>query len=153
MRGRNFEFFLPRDFPHLFRLLLWVHWRTLLARRRGIRRESPLLPAVLGAFVLYYLAVGYWLFHSGLNYLLHFPLVGSLLAQRDIYRWKFLEALVGSSWALVFLSAPLMLAFGRVHEVPANFYAQVAAAYLPFVVLPALAGYSGCAKCCCKNSG
>ncbi len=60
---------------------------------------------------------------------------------------------MGSSWALVFLSAPLMLAFGRVHEVPANFYAQVAAAYLPFVVLPALAGYSGCAKCCCKNSG
>ncbi|KAB2645529.1 MAG: hypothetical protein DVB27_09910 [Verrucomicrobia bacterium] len=141
MRGRKFEFFLPRDFPHLFRLLLWVHWRTLLARRRGIRRESPLLPAVLGAFVLCYLAVGYWLFHSGLNYLLHFPLVGSLLAQRDIYRWKFLEALVGSSWALVFLSAPLMLAFGRVHEVPANFYAQVAAAYLPFVVLPALAPF------------
>ena len=86
MRGRKFEFFLPRYFPHLFRLLLWVHWRTLLARRRGIRRESPLLPAVLGAFVLCYLAVGYWLFHSGLNYLLHFPLVGSLLAQRGIYR-------------------------------------------------------------------
>ena len=168
--------------PRFFRLLLWVHWRSLLARLRGMRRESPLLPAVLGAFVLCYLAVGYWLFHSGLNYLLHFPLVGSLLSQRilylifgfffvmlvfsnliigystlfksrettwlltlpvahrDIYRWKFLEALVVSSWALVFLSAPMMIAYGRVHEVPASFYAQVAAAYLPFVVLPALAG-------------
>jgi hypothetical protein len=62
--------------PRLFRLLLWVHWRTLLARRRGIRRESPLLPAVLGAFVLCYLAVGYWLFHSGLNYLLHHLMQG-----------------------------------------------------------------------------
>jgi len=168
--------------PRFFRLLLWVHWRSFLARVRGLRREAPLLPAVLGAFVLCYLAVGYWLFHAGLNYLYHFPLVGSLLSQRilylifgfffvmlvfsnliigystlfksrettwllslpvahrNIYRWKFLEALVVSSWALVFLSTPLMLAYGRVHEVPAAFYAQIAAAYLPFVVLPALAG-------------
>ena len=168
--------------PRFFRLLLWVHWRSFLARLRGLRREAPLLPAVLAAFVLCYLAVGYWLFHSGLNYLHHFPLVGSLLSQRllylifgfffvmlvfsnliigystlfksrettwllslpvahrNIYRWKFLEALVVSSWALIFLSAPLMLAYGRVHEVPPVFYAQIAAAYLPFVVLPALAG-------------
>ena len=168
--------------PRFFRLLLWVHWRSFLARLRGLRREAPLLPAVLAAFVLCYLAVGYWLFHSGLNYLHHFPLVGSLLSQRllylifgfffvmlvfsnliigystlfksrettwllslpvahrNIYRWKFLEALVVSSWALIFLSAPLMLAYGRVHDVPPVFYAQIAAAYLPFVVLPALAG-------------
>ncbi len=168
--------------PHFFRLLLWVHWRTFLARLRGLRQEAPLLPAVLAAFVLCYLGVGYWLFHTGLNYLHHFPLVGSLLSQRllylifgfffvmlifsnliigystlfksrettwflslpvahrDIYRWKFVEALVVSSWALIFLSAPMMIAYGRVHEVPVAFYAQIAAAYLPFVVLPALAG-------------
>lgn len=62
------------------------------------------------------------------------------LAHRNIYRWKFLEALVVSSWALIFLSAPMMIAYGRVHEVPLAFYAQIAVAYLPFVVLPALAG-------------
>jgi ABC-2 type transport system permease protein len=59
---------------------------------------------------------------------------------RDVYRWKFLEALVVSSWALIFLSAPMMIAFGRVHGVPLQFYAQIALVYLPFVVLPALLG-------------
>ena len=168
--------------PRFFRLLLWVQWRSFLARLRGIRRESPLLLFVLGGFVLGYLAVGYWLFHAGLKYLHNFPLVGSLLMQRilflifgfffvmlvfsnliigystlfksrettwflslpvthrNVYRWKFLEALVVSSWALIFLSAPMMIAYGRVHEVPLAFYGQIAAAYLPFVVLPALAG-------------
>ena len=172
----------PLTTPRFFRLLLWVQWRSLLARLRGIRRESPLLLVVLSAFVLGYLAVGYWLFFSGLNYLHNFPLVGALLSQRilylifgfffvmlvfsnliigystlfksrettwflslplahrNVYRWKFLEALVVSSWALIFLSAPMMIAYGRVHEVPLAFYAQIAVAYLPFVVLPALAG-------------
>ncbi len=172
----------PLTTPRFFRLLLWVQWRTLLARVRGIRRESPLLLFVLGGFVLGYLAVGYWLFHAGLNYLHNFPLVGSLLMQRilflifgfflvmlvfsnliigystlfksrettwflslpvthrNVYRWKFLEALVVSSWALIFLSAPMMIAYGRVHEVPLAFYGQIAVAYVPFVVLPALAG-------------
>ncbi len=137
---------------------------------------------VLGAFILGYLGVGYWLFHAGLGYLYHFPLVGPLLSQRilylifafffvmlvfsnlvigystlfknretswllslpiaheNIYRWKFLEALIVSSWALIFLSAPMMIAYGRVHEVAPLFYFQIALAYLPFVVLPALAG-------------
>ena len=168
--------------PRFFRLLLWVQWRSLLARLRGIRRQSPLLLVVLAGFVLGYLGIGYWLFHTGLNYLYTFPLVGSLLSQRilylifgfffvmlvfsnliigystlfksrettwflslplahrNVYRWKFLEALVVSSWALIFLSAPMMIAYGRVHEVPLAFYAQIAGAYLPFVVLPALAG-------------
>jgi ABC-2 type transport system permease protein len=168
--------------PRLFRLLLWVHWRSWLARLRGLRRESPLLPGVLALFVVGYLGVGYWLFHAGLNFLHAFPLVGNLLSQRilylifgfffvmlvfsnliigystlfksrettwllslpvshrNIYRWKFLEALVVSSWALIFLSAPMMIAYGQVHEVPLAFYLQIAAAYLPFVILPALAG-------------
>ena len=172
----------PLTTPRFFRLLLWVHWRSFLARLRGIRRESPLLLVVLAGFVLGYLAVGYWLFFAGLKYLHNFPLVGSLLSQRilylifgfffvmlvfsnliigystlfksrettwflslpvahrNVYRWKFIEALVVSSWALIFLSAPMMIAYGRVHEVPLAFYAQIAVAYLPFVVLPALAG-------------
>ncbi len=172
----------PLTTPRFFRLLLWVQWRSFLARLRGIRRESPLLLVVLAGFVLGYLAVGYWLFFAGLKYLHNFPLVGSLLSQRilylifgfffvmlvfsnliigystlfksrettwflslpvphrNVYRWKFFEALVVSSWALIFLSAPMMIAYGRVHDVPLAFYAQIAVAYLPFVVLPALAG-------------
>ena len=168
--------------PRLFRLLLWVHWRSLIARLRGVRRESPLLLGLLALFVFGYLGVGYWLFRAGLSFLHSFPLVGNLLSQRilylifgfffvmlvfsnliigystlfksrettwllslpvshrDIYRWKFLEALAVSSWALIFLSAPMMIAYGQVHEVPFGFYLQIAAAYLPFVILPALAG-------------
>lgn len=167
---------------HLFRLLLWVHWRSWCARFRTVRKDSPLLLFVLTAFTLGYLAVGYWLFRAGLGYLHNFPLVGSLLSQRilylifgfffvmlvfsnliigystlfknretswflslpmahrSIYRWKFAEALVISSWALIFLSAPMMIAFGRVHGVPPVFYLQIALVYLPFVVIPALAG-------------
>jgi ABC-2 type transport system permease protein len=168
--------------PRLFRLLLWVHWRSLIARLRGVRRESPLLLGMLALFVFGYLGVGYWLFRAGLNFLHSFPLVGNLLSQRilylifgfffvmlvfsnliigystlfksretnwllslpvshtDIYRWKFLEALAVSSWALIFLSAPMMIAYGQVHEVPLGFYLEIAVAYLPFVILPALAG-------------
>jgi ABC-2 type transport system permease protein len=173
--------------PHLstltlFRLLAWVHWRSFLATWRKTRREAPLLLVVLALFIVGYLAVGYWLFFTGLNFLHEFQIVGSLLSQRilflifafffamlifsnliigyttlfknretewllslpvahrDVYRWKFLEALVISSWALIFLSAPLMVAFGRVHAVPPHFYAQIALVYLPFVVIPALLG-------------
>ncbi|MHA3775240.1 putative ABC transporter permease subunit [Verrucomicrobiota bacterium sgz303538] len=174
----------PLSTARFFRTLVWAHWRALLARTRGLRHESPLLIFVLAALVLGYIAVGYWLFHQGLNYLYHFPLVGSLLSQRilflifgfffmmlmfsnliigystlfrnretmwflslpiphrNVYRWKFLEALVVSSWALIFLSAPMMIAYGQVHGVSPAFYLQIALVYLPFVVIPAVFGSS-----------
>lgn len=172
----------PLRFPQFLRLMLWMHWRAFVAQVRGIRRQSPWLLLVLGAFIAGYLLVGYWLFRTGLNFLYHFPLVGALLSQRilflifgfffvmlmfsnliigyttlfrnretqwmlslplrhrDVYRWKFIEALVVSSWALIFLSAPMMAAYGQVQQVPPLFYAQVALLYAPFVVLPALLG-------------
>ena len=58
----------------------------------------------------------------------------------NVYRWKFTEALAVSSWALIFLSAPMMAAFGAVHAVSPAFYFRVALVYGPFVVLPALCG-------------
>ncbi len=166
----------------LFRLLLWVQWRSLLARVRGLRKRSPLLPFVLVAFVLGYLLLGYFLFHEGLKFMFAFPVVGALLSQRilflifgfffvmlmfsnliigystlfknretnwfltlpirhaDVYRWKFLECLAVSSWALMFLSAPMMAAFGRVNQADPLFYAQTALIYLPFVAIPAVLG-------------
>lgn len=166
----------------LLRLLIWAEWRSSLARMRTIRKESPLLLFVLGAFIVGYLVVGYVLFHAGLDYLYHFPLVGALLSQRilflifgfffvmlvfsnliigystlfknretqwlltlpvphlNVYRWKFMESLAVSSWALIFLSAPMMAAFGAVHSVAPAFYFRVALLYGPFVVLPALCG-------------
>ena len=166
----------------LFRLFLWVHWRGIVARVRGLRRRSTLLPVILGGFVVGYLCLGYFLFYHALKFLYLYPAVGSLLAQRIlflifgfffvmlmfsnviigyttmfknretdwfltlpiphavIYRWKFLECLVVSSWALIFLSAPMMAAFGRVNEVQAPFYLEVFLVYLPFIVIPAVLG-------------
>jgi ABC-2 type transport system permease protein len=62
------------------------------------------------------------------------------IPHHGVYRWKFVEALAVSSWALIFLSAPLMLAFGQVRDVGAVFYLEVAGLYLPFVIIPALFG-------------
>jgi ABC-2 type transport system permease protein len=168
-----------------FRLMLWVHWRSTLAHIRTVRQKSRLLLAVLGTFMAGYFFVGYWLFYGGLNYLAHFPVVGTLLSQRilflifgfffvmlafsnliigystffknretawllsspvshpNVYRWKFVESLAVSSWALIFLSAPMMAAFGRVQHVQPGFYLGVALASLPFVVIPALFGSWG----------
>jgi len=59
---------------------------------------------------------------------------------RDVYLWKLLESLVLASWALLFLSAPMMVAWGRANEVGGPFYGEVLVAFLPFVVIPALVG-------------
>jgi ABC-2 type transport system permease protein len=62
------------------------------------------------------------------------------VSHRAVYRWKFMESLLVSSWALLFLSAPMMAAYGRVNHVTPVFYAGVAVAYAPFIVLPGLLG-------------
>ena len=68
-----------------FRLVLWVQWRSLLARVRGLRKRSPLLPVLLIGFVLGYLLLGYFLFHRGLDFIYAFPAVGALLSQRILF--------------------------------------------------------------------
>lgn len=62
------------------------------------------------------------------------------IPHRHVYLWKFFESLLVSSWALIFLSAPMMAAYGRVHGVQADFYLKVLLVYVPFVVLPAVLG-------------
>ncbi len=62
------------------------------------------------------------------------------VSHRAVYLWKFFESLFVSSWALMFLSAPMMLAYGETHAVSPVFYVKVLAAYVPFVVIPALIG-------------
>jgi len=69
------------------------------------------------------------------NFLLSLP-----IRARDVYFWKLLESLVLASWALLFLSAPMMVAWGRANEARGPFYAEVLAAFLPFVIIPATVG-------------
>jgi ABC-2 type transport system permease protein len=169
----------------ILRLLLWARLVSIRAELADLRKKSRLMLAVLGGFCLGYLAVGYYLFYSGLLFLHRFPLVGSLLAQRllylifgfffamlifsnaiigyaslfknretsfllslpirtrDIYLWKLLESLVFASWALLFLSTPMMVAWGRASDAHGPFYAEVLVAFLPFVIIPAQLGSWG----------
>jgi ABC-2 type transport system permease protein len=69
------------------------------------------------------------------NFLLSLP-----IRTRDVYLWKLLESLVFASWALLFLSAPMMVAWGRASDARGPFYAEVLVAFLPFVVIPAQIG-------------
>jgi ABC-2 type transport system permease protein len=62
---------------------------------------------------------------------------------RDVYLWKLLESLVVASWALLFLSAPMMVAWGRANDVRGPFYIEVFFAFLPFVIIPAQLGSWG----------
>lgn len=62
------------------------------------------------------------------------------IQHRHLYLWKFIESLLVSSWALVFLSAPMMAAYGKVQQVDAAFYFGVAVIYIPFIILPSVIG-------------
>jgi len=69
------------------------------------------------------------------NFLLSLP-----ISARDVYIWKLLESFVLASWALLFLSAPLMIAWGQANDARAPFYFEVFIAFIPFVILPAQLG-------------
>jgi len=62
------------------------------------------------------------------------------VSARNLFRWKFLESIVISSWALIFLSAPMMAAFGMATRAAPDFYLSVGIIYIPFVLLPAAIG-------------
>ena len=62
---------------------------------------------------------------------------------RDVLHWKYLECLGVSSWAMVFLTAPLLLAYGRLYEVGWSFYLFMPAALVPFLIIPAALGVAG----------
>jgi len=58
---------------------------------------------------------------------------------RAIFSYCLIETLVISSWGLIFLSAPLLFAYGQLQGAPWTFYLKSTFAYLPFVVVPAAA--------------
>jgi ABC-2 type transport system permease protein len=60
--------------------------------------------------------------------------------QTDVFRWKLAETTVLASWAFLFLSAPLMLAYGVARHVSVSFYLKVFVLFLPFTMIPAALG-------------
>ncbi len=60
------------------------------------------------------------------------------IASRDIYRWKLLEHILVSSWALLFFVAPLLLAYCMVLNGGLLFFGLAWLLLIPFVVIPAV---------------
>ena len=58
----------------------------------------------------------------------------------EVFRWKLVETAVLASWAFLFLSAPLILAYGTTRHVVATFYLKVGLLLLPFTMIPAALG-------------
>ena len=59
------------------------------------------------------------------------------IRRRNLLFWKITESLVISSWGFMFLSAPLLAAYGALHEAPWHFYLKAFLLILPFVAVPA----------------
>lgn len=57
------------------------------------------------------------------------------VSHRVIFLWKTIEAALFSSWGLVFITAPLLLAFARVRHPGAAFYAKTGLALIPFLII------------------
>jgi ABC-2 type transport system permease protein len=55
---------------------------------------------------------------------------------RALFSWKVVETLLVSSWGLIFLSAPLLAAYGQIFGVEWHFYIKSFVLYLPFVAIP-----------------
>ncbi len=58
----------------------------------------------------------------------------------DVFRWKLMETTLLASWAFLFLSAPLMVAYGNARHVTGDFYLKVFLLFIPFTVIPAAIG-------------
>jgi ABC-2 type transport system permease protein len=55
---------------------------------------------------------------------------------RALFSWRMVETLLVSSWGLIFLSAPLLGAYGQIFDVEWHFYLKSFLLYLPFVAIP-----------------
>jgi ABC-2 type transport system permease protein len=58
----------------------------------------------------------------------------------DVFRWKLAETAVLASWAFLFLSAPMIVAYGIAHHTSLWFYLKALMLFVPFTVIPAALG-------------
>jgi ABC-2 type transport system permease protein len=58
----------------------------------------------------------------------------------DVFRCKLIETALLSSWAFLFLSAPLLLAYGQSQQVNVLFYVKAFLLFIPFIAIPASLG-------------
>jgi ABC-2 type transport system permease protein len=58
----------------------------------------------------------------------------------EVFRWKLIETAVLASWAFLFLSAPMIVAYGGDRHAGPLFYIKVFLLFLPFTLIPAAVG-------------
>jgi ABC-2 type transport system permease protein len=66
-------------------LLLRIHLLQIWRRLKSIRDQSPLLTTVIFLFVGGYLGLSFWLFFKGLQFVIAFPGLGTVLTERLLY--------------------------------------------------------------------
>ena len=119
----------------------WLFYRGI----RFVQFEIPALGDLLVARMFYVLfalifcmlitssvIVGYGVFfrNSETAWLQTVP-----MSHEQLFRWKFVEAALLASWAFIFLSGPLLVAYGKALKLPLFFIAGVFVLYLPFSLL------------------
>jgi ABC-2 type transport system permease protein len=62
------------------------------------------------------------------------------VSHETVFRWKFIESVLLASWAFVFLTAPLLAAFGIVRDVSWHFYLVTTLLTALLIVLPGVVG-------------
>ncbi|MCU0787229.1 MAG: hypothetical protein MUC91_03430 [Verrucomicrobia bacterium] len=62
------------------------------------------------------------------------------IRRETVFQWKFIESVVLASWAFVFLTAPLLAAFGMVRDVAWHFYLVTMVLTAMLIVLPGVLG-------------
>src|SRR5215510_11956034 len=67
-------------------------------------------------------------------------LLAAPVRAESIFLYKFVESLGFSSWAFVFLGTPLMAAYGRIFDVPWDFYISSVVFLSAFMFVPAALG-------------
>jgi ABC-2 type transport system permease protein len=67
-------------------------------------------------------------------------LLSSPVRTESIYRAKFIETLMDSSWMTLIYGLPVFIAYGTVFKAPLFYYAGLALTIVPFLVIPAAIG-------------
>ncbi len=62
------------------------------------------------------------------------------VTHRAIFLWKCFESAMFSSWGLVFILAPLLVAFAQAREVSPDFFLKAVAVLIPFLLLASALG-------------
>lgn len=131
-------------------LLIWAALYELLVQSLLVVNRSVLEGIVATPVMFHFLflaLMGMLTFSNAIlcyGILFKRPEIGYLLASpvepRDLVIVKFIESLVLSSWSLILLGLPLMMALARVYSEEWTFYPLFLALFLAFIPLPGALG-------------